>query len=401
MPSVSFSGLLVVVAVAFAVPLTLGLVPRLRLPSVVIEILVGIVIGPSLLGWVHADLPIQVLSVIGLAFLLFLAGMEIEFERLRGRVMRLAGLSFAMSVVIALGVGYGCWALGLVRAPLLVAIILSATSLGLVIPVLKDAGQISSGLGQLVIASASVADFGAVILLSLFFSRETKTTGSRFILIGGFFIVAVLVAIVVVGAGRAARLSRVLLRLQDTTAQIRVRGAVLLLIAFTALAQTFGLEVILGAFMAGAALRLIDRGALGTHPQFRTKLDAIGYGFFIPIFFVTSGLQFRLGALFANPSTVVRVPLFLLALLVVRGLPAILYRSTLDWRGILSAGFLQATSLPFIVAATQIGLVLGLLSEPTAAALVMAGLVSVVIFPAAALSILTRARPVVRSLPSR
>jgi Kef-type K+ transport system membrane component KefB len=177
MPELSLAGVVVVAAVAFAVPLLLGLVPGLRLPSVVLEIVVGIVLGPSVLGWVQVDLPLQVLSLLGLAFLLFLAGLEIDLRQLRGSLLGLVAAGFALSFAIGLVVAGGLAAVGLVGTPLLIAIILTATSLGVVIPVLKDAGQAGSDFGQLVIAGASIADFGAVILLSLFFSREASGPG--------------------------------------------------------------------------------------------------------------------------------------------------------------------------------------------------------------------------------
>ena len=184
-----------------------------------------------------------------------------------------------------------------------VAIILVATSLGVVVPVLKDAGRASSMLGQLVIAAASIADFGAVILLSLLFSREATSTTTKLVLLGGFALVVLAFGIAIVGAGRSRRLGRVLVRLQDTTAQIRVRGAFLLLVAFVALAERLGLEVILGAFLAGAILSLVDRDREMTHPAFRAKLEAVGFGVFIPVFFVSSGIAFDLDALFASTST--------------------------------------------------------------------------------------------------
>src|SRR4051794_8860314 len=172
MTDLQFGGLLLVVTVAFAAPFLLGLAPRLRLPSVVVEIVAGILIGPSVLGWVHVDDPIAVLALIGLAFLLFLAGLEIEFEHLRGRVLKLAFGGWIVSFAIAVATGLVLKAAGLVDSPLLVAIILAATSLGIIIPVLKDAGEISTTFGQLVVAAGTIADFGGVILLSLFFFRE-------------------------------------------------------------------------------------------------------------------------------------------------------------------------------------------------------------------------------------
>ena len=392
MPPTSFANLMGVAAIAFAAPFVLGLFPRIRLPAVILEIVAGILVGPALLGWVRADLPVQLLATLGLAFLLFLAGMEIDLERLHGRAARLASLGFLVSAVLGLVAGYGAFALGLVRSPVLIGIILVATSLGLIVPVLRDAGEVSTPFGQLVIAAATLADFGAVILLSLFFSREASSPIAKLILLGGFALVIVLVVAGVKRLQRVVRLSSVLVRLQDTTAEIRVRASILLLVAFTVLAQTLGLETILAAFLAGATVRLIDRDQFRTHPNFRVKLDAIGYGFLIPVFFVSSGLQFDLRALLASPSSLLRLPLFLVALLAVRGIPALLYRREMGSRRAAAAGLLQATSLPFIVAASAIGLALGLITPATGAALTGAGLLSVIAFPVVALMLL-RVRP--------
>jgi Kef-type K+ transport system membrane component KefB len=388
MPDVSFGNLVAVSAIAFLAPLLLGFLPRVRIPSVVVEIVAGIVVGPSVLGWVRADLPVQVLALLGLAFLLFVAGLEVEFERLRGRLLGIAGAGFALTFVLAVAVAIILWAAGLVDTPLLVAVILSATSLGVVVPVLKDSGEAGSQFGQLVIASSSLADFGAVVLLTLLFSREATGTGAKLLLLGGTVVLAAVVGLALSRAGRVMRISAVIQRLQDTTAQIRVRGAVLLLVGFVAVAERLGLETILGAFLAGAVLSIVDRDRMMTHEHFRLKIEALSFGFLVPVFFVSSGLRFDLGALFARPSTVLQVPLFLLALLVVRGIPAILYRGVVGPRRTAAAALLQATSLAFIVAATQIGMELGLLSKATGAAMVAAGLLSVLVFPAAALSVL-------------
>jgi len=401
MPNVSFSGLLIVAAIAFAAPLLLGLTPARRLPAVVLEIVAGIIIGPSILGWVKVDLPISILSVIGLAFLLFLAGLEVELERLRGRLLAFVGSAFLISFGLALLVGLGLYFTGQVVSPLLIAIILVATGLGIVIPVLKDAGESDSDFGQLVIAGAMFAEFGSIILLSLFFSREATSTTTKLVLLGGFVLLAAGFVFVVLRLKRSTRIAAVLLRLQDTTAQIRVRGAFMLLVAFVALASLLGLETILGAFIAGAILRLVDGDRMMTHPQFRQKLEAIGFGVFIPIFFVTSGIRFDLAALFSNPATILRVPIFLVALLLVRGVPALLYRPLVGSRRCIVAGLLQATSLTFIVAASQIGMELGLITKATGAALIAAGLLSVLIFPLLALTILRRAEGVSTAVPEQ
>jgi Kef-type K+ transport system membrane component KefB len=399
MPNVSFSGLLIVAVVAFAAPLLLALAPARRLPAIVLEIVAGIVIGPSVLGWVKIDLPISILSVLGLAFLLFLAGLEVELERLRGRLLMFVGSAFLISLGLALLVGYGLYLARQVVSPLLIAIILVATSLGIVIPVLKDAGESASDFGQLVIAGAMFAEFGSIILLTLFFSREATSTATKLVLLGGFALLAAGFVFVILRLERSKRITAVLLRLQDTTAQIRVRGAFMLLVAFVALAAVLGLETILGAFIAGVILRLVDGDQMMTHPQFRQKLEAIGFGIFIPVFFVTSGIQFDLAALFSSPSTILRVPIFLVALLLVRGVPALLYRPLVGSRRSVVAGLLQATSLSFIVAASQIGMELGLITKATGAALIAAGLLSVLIFPLLALTILRRAEEVSTPAP--
>jgi Kef-type K+ transport system membrane component KefB len=388
MPDVSFNGLLIVCACGFAAPLALGFFPRLQLPAVVLEIVLGILAGPDVLGWASINLPLSVLSVIGLAFLLFLAGLEIEFDRLRGRPLQIAGLGFGLSFALALVVSFGLDATGLGDTRLLIAIILTATSLGVLVPLLKDTGEISSDFGQLVIAAASIADFGAIILLSLFFSHESTGVGTKLELLGLLLALGVTVAVTAFRLERSMRITAVLVRLQDTTAQIRIRAAFLLLIGFVALASKLGLETILGAFIAGAVISLIDQGRMMTHPDFRVKLEAVGFGVFIPIFFVTSGVRFDLNALFSGASTLARVPVFLLALLVVRGLPALLYAPLVGRRRTAAAMLMQATSLPFIVAATQIGVELGKLSDANAAALVAAGLLSVLLFPLIALGIL-------------
>jgi Kef-type K+ transport system membrane component KefB len=385
----SFDGLLIVVALGFAVPLVLGLFPSVRLPSVVLEIIAGILVGPSVFGIVEIDETISVISVIGLAFLLFLAGLEIEFPKLRGQVLRLTLVGFALSFAIAIIVALILKATGLIETPLLVAIILCATSLGVLVPVLKDAGQISSTFGQLIIAAGTIADFGAVILLTVFFSGEGGI-GSTLLLLGGLVLLGVVVYLAVVGAERSRTIRADLIRLQDTTAQIRIRGAFVLLVGFAAIAEGLGLETILGAFMAGAILSLLDRDQRMTHPDFRRKLEAVGFGVFIPVFFVASGVKFDLDALLASASNVAMVPIFLAALVVVRGLPALVYRPLLDGRRTAIAGLMQATSLPFIVASVAIGQNLGLIDAAEGAALIGAGLLSVLLFPATGLALLRR-----------
>src|ERR671912_84787 len=388
MADISLTGVLIVAAIAFTVPLVLGLAPTLHLPSVVLEILAGIVIGPAILGLVEVDLPLQILALLGLAFLLFLAGLEIDLDRLQGARLRSAAAGFVISLAVALGIGLGLYATGLIGAPLLVAIMLSSTSLGIVIPVLADAGHSSTTLGQLIIASSSIADFGAIILLSLFFSGDSSSVWSTLLLIGGFVGLVIATGLALAEVEHSSRLSSALARLQDSSAQIRVRGAFLLLIGLVVVAQLFGLELILGAFFAGAVLRFLAGDEIMTHTGFHTKLQAVGFGVFIPFFFITTGMQLDVRALLSGGAALALVPVFLLALLLARGLPAGLYRAMVGGRSSLAAALLQATSLPFIVAATGIGMELGILNPAIGAAMVVAGLLPVVLFPLGALTIL-------------
>jgi Kef-type K+ transport system membrane component KefB len=385
---VSFASLTVVLGIAFVVPIALGCVPRLRIPAVVVEIVLGIVVGPQVLDWARVDAPVGILSVIGLAFLLFLCGLEVDLDRLRGQVLRLAVLAFTLSVVLALAVGVTLDLAGLVRSPVLAAIILTATSLGLVLPTIKEGGRGETDFGQLVFAGATLGNLVSALLLSLLFSRDTNDVGTRVVLLGGFAVTVVVLTLALNRKRASMPVSRVLLRLQDTTAQVRVRGAMFLLLLLVLAAQEFGLAAILGAFVAGAVLSVLDRDGVRTHPLFRVKLDAVGYGFVIPVFMVAAGLSFDLDALVEQPSVLVRVPLFLLALLLVRGVPAVVFRPTLGTRQSVAAGLLLATSLPFIVAATEIGQSLDVITRGTAAAFVTAGLLSALVFPLFADSLL-------------
>ncbi len=386
-PSISFTSILTVAAIAVLAPVLVNLQPRLRLPAVAAEILFGVIVGPSGLGWLDLDVPIIILSLLGLAFLLFLAGLEIDPTRLHGRV-RTIGVAFAISLGLAVVCAFALQLVESTRNPLFVAIVLASTSLGLVVPVLRDAGEVDTGFGQVVLAGASVAEFATVLLVSLFFTTSATSTGSQIFLIVGFSVLVVFTGFAMLRAGRSIRVSSTLRMLEDTSAQLGVRVAVLLLALFVALASELGIETILGAFVAGALLRLVDPDRHLTHVEFRRKVEAIGYGFLIPMFFVTSGARFDVESLVHSPGHLVLVPLFLLAMLIVRGTPAYLYRQYFDRRRVIAAGLLQATSLTFIVVAARLGLELEVFDEASSAALVAAGLLSVVVFPPIALWLL-------------
>jgi len=393
---ISFDDLLLVMVLAAAVPLLLGLAPKVPIPSSVVEIAAGILIGPAVLNWVSDDPVINVFAKLGVALLLFLAGLEIDFVKLRGRPLRLGLVAFVASLLVGLALALPLGAVGVVIDPLLVAIILSSTSLGIVIPVLKDAGILDSRAGTFLVAACSIAEFGSIVVLSMFFSPTGSANPATTILKLG--VLALLVAAIAYLASRRGawrtRVDAIVFRLQDSSSQLRVRIAMLLMIALLVISEGLKFDAILGSFLAGALLSAVTDPAkeeeLG---HVRHKLEGIGFGFFVPIFFVATGLSFPVDQLFSDWSTALRVPMFLAMLLLARGLPVLVLRRDLARAELLPSALLQATSLSFIVVAAQIGVAVHELKPINAASLVAAGMLSVLLFPAIALRVLDRGAP--------
>ncbi len=388
---ITFDSLSVVAVTAFLAPLVVDRIRAVRVPVAVIEILLGVVIGPDVLGWAEVDEPVQVLALLGLAFVLFLAGFELDLHQLRGKLLRAAGIGYACVLAAALAFGIVLDRVGLVDSPVLAAILLSATSLALVTPVLREGDQLRTYLGQLTMACASVSEFAAVALLSLLFTKETGSTSVRLALAGAFIGLIVVVGLVAAHASHTRSVRRLFERLHGGTSQIRVRGAMMIMALFVVLAQEVGLEAILGALVAGALLGVLDRGALREHAEFRSKLDAVGYGFLAPVFFIWSGMSIDLDALRDKPSRLVLIVVFFVAFLAVHLVAVPIYRRTVSARGAVVAGLLGSTSsLPFVVTATAIGQESGLLTAATAAAMLVAGVLSALVFPVIALVLVRR-----------
>jgi Kef-type K+ transport system membrane component KefB len=387
---VSFTGVLLVMMLAVTIPLLLGLFPRIPIPRAVVEIVAGILLGPAVFSIVDADATLEVLARLGVAFLLFLAGLELDFRFLRGRPLRAGLIGYALSIGLGVLVTVPLGMTDVIIDPVFVAIVLSATSLGIVLPILKDADQADTPLGHTVIVACSIAEFGPIVLISMFFSSSgdsspLRAAGKLVVLV----LAVILIAVVAARAGRWERLNAVLFKLQDTSAQIRVRVAMMLLLSLLVLSEELKFDAILGAFMAGALLAaLTDRGRDAEFGHFHEKLEALGHGFFVPVFFVFTGIAFPLDELFSNASTALRIPLFLALLLIVRGAPALLVRAGSTRAETIAAALLQATSLSFIVVATEIGVAIGELRRVNAASLVAAGMLSVLIFPAVSLALL-------------
>jgi len=380
----SYTSFVIVAVIAFAAPLIRGLAPQVLVPSIVLELVGGIIVGPHGLDIASSTTPVQVFSTVGLACLLFLAGREIQVERLRGALLATSLSGFAISFVLAFGAAAALHAVGLIKTPLLVAIVFVATSLSIIIVPLRDAHETDSDWGQQVIAAAAVAEFGAVILLSFFYSGQRTGPGTEIFHLSLFVVLAALVAFSLIEGARWKRITDAIHRLEGSSAQIGVRGDFALIAVVAGVASQLGLETILAAFTVG-----VIRGMTSARDERQEeRLDAVTLGIFIPFFFVDSGLDFDVGGLFASVSSFIRLPLFLLAVLIVRALPALIYRSRFATRRTAAAGLLQATSLSFIVVATQIGLTLNIMYPATATALVGAGLITVMVFPALALALI-------------
>lgn len=383
----NFTSLLIIGAVAVLMPLLLGLFPAVKVPAVVLEIVGGVLVGPTVLGWVHLNAPVRVVSDLGLGFLLFMAGFEIDLRRVNRRALALASRAFVVSVVLALLAGYALQLTSQITDGLLIGISLMATSLGILVPILKDAQHTDSPFGELVMAAGSLAELAPLILVSLFFSASSKNPSVELGLLLSFAGLTVIVVVAAERIRRWGRLRQVVERLANTSSQLRVRLVITFALAFGVVAEHFGLATILGSFLAGIIVRRTGHSP-ASYQVLKTKLEGIGFGFLIPVFFVATGVGLNMDALFHSSRAETLVPVILVALLLVRGVPAVLYVRTLGWPAALAAGFMQATSLTFIVVTTIIGVDTGHLKQSTASALVVAGLLSVILYPPLAMQLL-------------
>lgn len=383
----AYQTLLLLTVLAAAVPVLLRWLSRVvRLPIVVGEILAGIVVGQSGLGLVQPTPTLDFLAEFGFILLMFLSGLELDLPRLSGggagprlrRPSTLAALSFLGTLALATAVGAALWKLGMVRNPVLMGLILSTTSLGIVVPVLKERGIEGTPYGQALIATALLADFLTLVLLAGFMAWVQRGFSPDLLLFG------VLLLLYVAGSriSRLVRsnvlLARVADELSHATAQIRIRLAFAFMVLWVVLAGAFGVEVILGAFLAGA----IVRQARGDDRQiFEEKLDAIGYGFFIPLFFILVGARFELSALSGARTAVLLVPVLVVAAYAVKFIPTLVFKAAFSWSETLGAGALLSSRLSLIIAAAAIARQLDMISSATNSALVLVALVTCTLSP--------------------
>jgi CPA2 family monovalent cation:H+ antiporter-2 len=384
-----FLSLLLITGLAAFVPLLASRFRRLHMPIVVGEILVGIIVGRSGLNLIEPSPALDFLATFGFTYLMFLSGLEVDFaailnlktgasrQRL-GNPLSLGLLVFAITVGGGLAVALGlAWA-SLIQNPLIMALILSTTSLGIVVPVLKERALTGTTYGQSLLVSALVADFATLLLIS--FAVAAISRGLTLDLLLVLLLLGAFATLARMGqlAARVPGLRRAVEELSHTTAQIQVRGAFALMVAFIVLAEGLGTEIILGAFLAGAIISLLAKRE-GSH--LHIKMEAIGFGFFVPIFFVMVGVSFDLPALLSSSRALLLVPLLLGVAYVIKILAALPYRVNFSWRETLAAGALLSSRLSLIIAAAAIALDLEIINQATNSAIILVAIVSCTLSP--------------------
>ena len=376
--------LLVVTLVAALTPMIVAAIPGPGIPQVVILILAGILIGPHGLGLADTT-GIQLLSNVGLGFLFLLAGYELDPRLLRAHAGRLAIIGWLISAVIAVGAVAILGSLGFLRAFVPIGLALTTTALGTLLPILHDHHMLSGDFGRYVLAAGAVGELFPIVAISLFLTGRGEFVAIASILAVG--VIAILLTLVprIIGP---ARVRAVIRQGRRATSQTTLRWSIVLLLLLLVAAQRFGLDVVLGAMLAGMVLRSWTHGIDIDVTPLEGKLDAVGYGFFIPVFFVASGMALDVQSIAQNP---LRLLVFFVLLLVVRGLPSLLvYRRALPLRQRAEMTFITATTMPLLIALAAIGLSTGVMIPANAAALVGAGVLSVLVYPLIAIALARR-----------
>lgn len=374
--------LLIVSVVSVAAPFVSAFLSRLLVPQVVVLIAGGALIGPQVGGLAEPE-SVELVSNVGLGFLFLLAGYELELDHFRERSGRLAVAGWTVSAVLSIGVTGALAAADLVNAFVPVALALTTTALGTLLPILRDNDMLDGPLGRFIMPAGAVGEFLPIAGIAIFLGSQGRLAGMISL------VVMCAVALGLAWLPRVARLPRIRAisrKGEHATSQITLRLTLMLLFGLLVLADDVGIDVVLGAFLAGVILR---RWAPGDVAALEDKLDAVGYGFFIPVFFVSSGMGLDLASIRDAP---LRLVAFFVLLLAVRGLPSmVLYRRDLTARQRVQMTLLTATSLPLLVALASVGLDSGHMLPENAAALVGAGVLSVMLFPGLAVALDRRA----------
>jgi Kef-type K+ transport system membrane component KefB len=365
----------IVVIAAFAA-ITVAVVPRrFAPPVVVVELLLGIAIGPEVLDIAETDDFIEFFSNLGLGMLFFFAGYELDFERIKGRPLQLGALGWLLSIALAYGIGGALAAAGIVLSFLYTGSAMATTAIGTLIPILRDNGELKTRFGTYLLAAGGIAEFGPILLVTLVLSTTNPLQEAAILV--AFVLLALAMALVSVRL--AWRGWPALERTFEASSQLAVRITVVLVFGLVLLASNLGLDVLLGGFVAGMIVRLALKGH--ELQVFESKLTAVGFGFFVPFFFVTSGIEFDLAAL-GSATALLKLAMFFALFLVVRGAPAmLLYRHVLQRKQRAALAFYSATELPLVVAITTIAIESGHMKSSTAAGLVGAAMLSTLVFP--------------------
>ncbi len=386
-----FVSLLIITGLAALVPILARQFHRIQLPIVVGEILAGIIVGRSGLNLIEPSETLTFLAEFGFVYLLFLSGLEVDFDALfhtgsgsdEGPLWKsplfMAVVVFLLTVLFGFLSALGLSQLGLVETPLLIGLLLSTTSLGIVVPVLKERNLLGRAYGQALLLAALVADFATLLLLTVVIAVMSQGLTPDLLLI---FVLLVLFALFARLGQQVMQIkawNRMVEELSAATAQIRVRGAFALMVAWVVVAQALGVEVILGAFLAGVIVSLL--AGREEESTLREKLDAIGYGFFIPIFFISVGVGFNLPALLSSPQTILLVILLVVVAYIVKLVPALVFRLRFSWREAIAGGFLLSSHLSLTIAAAAIALDIGAIDEVVNSAIILVAIVTCTLSP--------------------
>jgi len=365
-----------IVAVAALAAVSVAVLPsRLAPPVVVVELLLGIVVGPQVLDLARTDDFIDFFSNLGLGMLFFFAGYEIDFERIKGQPLKLGVLGWLLSIALAYGIGGALEAAGVVVSFLFVGSAMATTAIGTLIPILRDSGELRTRFGSYLLAAGGAAEFGPILLVTLVLSAHQPLHEALVLVV----FVALALALALASVRWGWRGWPALERTFEASSQLAVRLAVVLVFGLVLLAGELGLDVLLGGFVAGMIVRLALKGR--ELAVFESKLTAVGFGFFVPFFFVTSGIEFDLDAL-GSAEALLKLALFLALFLVVRGAPALLlYRRVLNARERTALAFYSATELPLVVAIATLAVEGGHMRTSTAAGLIGAAMLSTLIYP--------------------
>src|SRR3954470_14508878 len=370
------SALVMVIAAAVAAVIVLAVSPRLTIPVVVLELLLGILIGPQGLDIARIDPTTSLLGDLGLGMLFFFAGSEIDFDRIKGRPLELAAIGWGISLILAYGIGGALAGAGIILSFLYTGSAMATTAIGTLIPILSDAGEMRTSFGTYLLGAGAVGEFGPILLVTLILSTGHPLHEAVILVV--FLALAVITGLAAVRS--AWRGWPLVEKTFETSSQLAVRLAVVLIFSLVALAAQLGLDLLLGGFVAGMITRIALRGREVS--VFDSKLTAVGYGLLIPFFFISSGMAFNLDALTSSAGALLKVPMFVALFLVVRGIPALLlYRSEMGLRDRSALAVYSATELPLVVAITTLAIETGHMESSTAAGLVGAAIISTLLFP--------------------